>query len=458
MSDMLNKKTAIVNQFSNSHAEQIGTYRFLHNPDVSLDGLIQASYNHCSKHCKGLHVLSIQDTSEINYQNLTGKLKANDANIGPVGNNTDAGYFLHPNLVVDTAEMFPIGFSSIIMWNRKWDKLDKHQRNYTKLPIEEKESYRWLSSVTTSKKVLKDARHITIVGDRENDFYEELVHAPDDKTDLLIRSSMNRRLHDSDEKLFETLAKSDLQAVYKIEIKGNKKRQDRVAEMQLRYKKVKIARPSNLSKNELPEYVELWVIEAREQSESVPEGEDEILWRILTTHDITSIEDALQYVEWYAFRWQIEQLFRLLKKKGFNIESSQLGDGISLKKLCVMALQVVLQVMQLTLSRTGENNKKAELIFTGQEIKFLHIQQKKLEGKTKKLQCPFIPESMAWASWIIARLGGWKGYKSQTPPGHIIMKTGLDIFFQQYNGWKLAIEMLNYEKQIEPSKKDVYRE
>ena len=221
-------------------------------------------------------MLSIQDTSEINYQRLSGKLKGNDRNIGPVGNNTDAGFFLHPNLVVDVAEMFPIGFSSIIIWNINWDKLNKDQRKYRNLPIEEKESYRWLSSVTTSKEVLKEAAHITVVGDRENDIYEELVHAPDDKTDLLIRSSMNRKLFDKEEKLFEILAKSELQAVYQIEVKGNKKRIDRIAEMQLRYKKVKIARPSNLSKN-LPEFVELWAIEAREQSESVPEGEDEIL-------------------------------------------------------------------------------------------------------------------------------------------------------------------------------------
>ena len=133
----------------------------------------------------------------------------------------------------------------------------------------------------------------------------------------------------------------------------------------------------------------------------------------------------------------------MLKKKGFDIESSQLGEGISLKKLCVMSMQVVLQVMQLTLSRTGENTKKAEIIFTAQEINFLHFLLKKLEGKTEKQQSPFIPESMAWASWIIARLGGWKGYKSQSPPGHITMKKGLDIFFQKYDGWKMAIEMLN---------------
>jgi len=443
MSDMLNKKTAVINQFSESHKEQIGTYRFFNNPQASMEALIQASYSHCSNQAKGLHVLSIQDTSEINYQNLAGKIKANDRDIGPVGNNTDAGFFLHPNLVVDTQEMFPIGFSSIILWNRAWDKQDKNKRNYKNQPIEEKESYRWLSSAATSKEVLKQAKQITVVGDRESDIYEELVHVPDEKTDLLIRSSINRKLYGTDKKLFETLKESPLQAVYNIEVKGNRKRKDRIAEMQLRFIKTKICRPSNLSKTALPDYVELWAIEAREQNESTPEGEEEILWRILTTHKIASIEDALQYVEWYAFRWQIEELFRLLKTQGVGLESSQLGKGSSLKKLCIMAMQTVLQVMQLTLSRDGKNNKKAELIFTGEEIKFLYLLLKKLEGKTQKQQSPHIPGSLAWASWIIARLGGWKAYASQSPPGHITMKRGLDVFFQQYAGWKLATEMLN---------------
>jgi hypothetical protein len=442
MSDMVAGKTAIVNKFSKTHSDQIGAYRFLHNPGVQVEELIQASYNHCSAHCKGLNVLSIQDTTEINYSALHGKLKAKDRDIGPVGNNTDAGFFLHPNLVIDAAELLPIGYSSIVTWNRKWDKQDKHQRGYKQQPIEEKESYRWISSAITSKEVLKDAAHVTIIGDRESDIYEELVHVPDKKTDLLIRSGKNRKLSGSEANLFETLAQSELQAIYKVDVKGNKKRKDRTAEMQLRYEKVKIARPANLvASTPLPRYVELWAIEAREQSESVPEGEEEILWRILTTHSISNIEDALCYLQWYALRWQIEQVFRLMKTKGMNIESSQLGDGFSLKKLCVMTLQVVLQVMQLTMSRHGNNSKKAALIFTAQQVQFLALLQKKLEGATTKQKSPHATGSLAWASWIIARLGGWKGYESQSPPGHITMKNGLDIFFQKYSGWLLAIDL-----------------
>jgi hypothetical protein len=425
---MQNRKTAIVNQFSSTHTEQIATYRFLHNPDVSIENLIEASYKHCATQVVGKHVLSIQDTSEINYHTLAGKLKANDKNIGPVGNNTDAGFFLHPHLVVDTDEMFPLGFSNIHIWNRAWDKTTRDEREYKKLPIEEKESFRWITSAQTSKKVLAQATHITVIGDRESDIYEELILVPDEKTDLLIRASVNRSLHDGS-KLFEILSQSPLQAVYKIEIKGNKKRETRTAEMMLRFLKVKIARPANTNNKQLPEYIELWAIESREQSESIPEGEDQILWRLLTTHQINSTEEAMKYVEWYSYRWQIEQLFRLLKTKGFGLENSQLGDGAALKKLCVMSMQSVLQVMQLTLARSGENNQKAQLVFSAEEIKFLYILCKKTEGKTILSQNPHIPESLAWASWIIARLGGWKGYKSQAPPGHITMNTGINLFF-----------------------------
>ena len=108
-------------------------------------------------------------------------------------------------------------------------------------------------------------------------------------------------------KLCEHLDNLESQGGYLLEIKsGQKKRQPRQAKMEVRYVKVKIGRPSRLNKRDYPDYVELHAIEAREMDETVPEGEKRILWRLLTTHKIESLEDALEAIYWYSLRWRID--------------------------------------------------------------------------------------------------------------------------------------------------------
>jgi hypothetical protein len=452
MKSMIDKKTAILHQLSNDYSEQMGSYRFFNNDSIETKELKDAIYSKCSTNSKNKHVLCIQDTTEINYSRLVGKLKHSDNNIGPVGNDRDPGFFLHANIVLDSEDMFPTGISSLIEWNRSWNKLDKYQREYKKLPITEKESYRWIKSIETSKEVLKDSASITVIGDRESDIYEELVYVPDKNIDLLIRSSINRKLFNTDVKLFEYLDSSKIQGQYTLEIKGNKKRIDRLASLSIKFTKVKIKRPYKSVNKTLPDFVEMWAIESRELDSSVPKNEEPILWRIITTHQINSIEDAYTYVKWYAMRWQIEQFFRVLKSKGLDIESSQLSDGNALKRLLIFSTQAALNVLQLTLARDGNTNQKAELIFENQELEFMEKMAHTLEGKTMKQQNLFMTKTLPWASWVIARLGGWKGYKSQSPPGPITMLNGLDKFFQQYSGWKCAIEFMKLQE------KDVYRE
>ena len=118
--------------------------------------------------------------------------------------------------------------------------------------------------------------------------------------------------------------------------------------------KVKIARPSRLNKRDYPDYVELYALEAREIDETVPEGEERVLWRLLTTHKIESLEDALKAIYWYSLRWRIEELFRTLKKQGLDVESSQLESGKGLRKLLLMSLHAALIIMQLVGDRDGE--------------------------------------------------------------------------------------------------------
>ncbi len=203
--EMICKETVILNRLADNRADLVGNCRFFQNDRVTLDALQDEATTRCAELTQGQHVLVIGDTSEINYQHHAGKLERTDPDLGPVGNNRDIGFFLHPMLVVDAHDGFPFGFSDIYLWNRDWEKQDKHEREYKKLPIEEKESYRWIASAQRTQERLDQAASLTIIYDREADIYEEFVALPDERTHLLVRSTQNRCLADQEEKLFEYL-------------------------------------------------------------------------------------------------------------------------------------------------------------------------------------------------------------------------------------------------------------
>lgn len=437
---MCTSQSSIINQFCKSHTSSTGARRFLNNENVTIEQLSESSYSRCSRNITGKHVLAIQDTTELNYSSHSGRLQVSDTELGPVGNNKDIGFFLHPTLAIDAQQKFPLGFSSIIEWNRKWEKQNKHERLYKELPIENKESYRWLKSAFTSKETLSDAEMVTVIGDRESDIYEEFALVPDECTHLLIRSSWNRRLASGKEQLFEFLSNLITSGTYTCQIVGNRKRVSRQALMEVKFAEVEIACPQRRVRPGLPEKVALYAIEAKENTSTIPENEEPVHWRLLTTHPVESVEMAQQCLEWYALRWHIEELFRILKKQGLNIEASQLERGSSLKKLALLSIETALKIMQLTLAREGNVDISPEQVFTKEETHFQELLLKQTEGKTAKQKNPHPRDNLAWSTWIIARLGGWKGYSSSSTPGNITIKRGLDAFYQQYEGWKLALQ------------------
>jgi len=435
---MMNKETVILNRLSDERAELVGSCRFFKNAKVSSEALISEAAFRCGNAAKGSEVSAIQDTSEINFRRHSGKLSKQDKESGPVGNNRDIGFFIHPVPVLNAQNGFPSGFPHISVWNRQWDKETEYERKYRNLPIEEKESYRWIGSSLKTKEILNDAAGMTIIADRESDIYEEFVRIPDGKTHLLIRPLQNRILYDRKEKLFEHLSNSDLAGSYKSEIRnGQKKREPGEAVMEVGFEKVRIAGPAELKKTGNPGYAELYAIEAEESGLTVPAKEEPVLWRILTTHVITNLTEALRVIYRYSLRWQIEQLFRTLKNQGLGIGESQMESGKGLKKLAIMALNVALRIMQLVRDRDGKAGKPGSIVFSPKELIFLKVLSEQYEGKTDSQKNPFPENSLAWAAWVIARIGGWKGYRRACPAGPITMKRGLLIFGNLFKGWLL---------------------
>ena len=235
-------------------------------------------------------------------------------------------------------------------------------------------------------------------------------------------------------KLYATLESEPVSGSYEIQLASNKKRAARKAKIEIKYCQVSIAAPSNY-KGETKE-VTLWGIEARESEETKPKDDEGILWRLLTTHEVKTVEQAIECVGWYKKRWFIEELFRVIKTKGFQIESSQLASGLKLKKLLAMTLEAALHVMKLKLALT-QDECLATTVFSEEEQEFIEVLQTKVEGATLKQKNPYPKKTLAWAAWTIARVAGWTGYSSHGPPGYITIKEGYDRFHLQLEGYLL---------------------
>jgi len=172
----------------------------------------------------------------------------------------------------------------------------------------------------------------------------------------------------------------------------------------------------------------LYAIEVKEDPQYVPEGESSVCWRLLTSRTIENLDQAWHIVDLYMKRWIIEQLFRVLKKQGFAIESTQLKSPKAIVKQTIMAMTAAARVLKLDQANKAKEPLPIETTFDGEEQKCLDTILPSLEGKTQKLKNPYQPSDLRWAAWIIARLGGWKGYASQRPPGPITFKRGLEKF------------------------------
>lgn len=429
LSDLLSSGTAVINRLAPTHSLKAAFYRMLSNKRLEHDDILEGGYRLCNSTLNSLkHVLCIQDTTEFNYHGIRNKLGELDPNIGPTGNKTVPGFFCHPMLVVDAESSSIQGLSSVIIYNRTWDQKDKNERNYAQLPIQDKESYRWIKSTELSRGIIPETTVMTVIGDRESDIYEEFIVVPDQRTHVLVRSRADRNLSDKG-KLYSRLDGIVPQGNSTIHVSSTKKRKARIAHMDISFSKVTICASRNYKGEQ--KTVELSAILVKERAETVPDGELPILWRLLTTHRIETLEQAKQCIEWYKKRWLIEELFRVIKTKGFGIESSQLGSGAGLKKMLSMTLLVALKIMQLKLGLKDESMQAAD-VFSSNQIDYLDMVRQRVEGGTELQKNPYKKQTLAWATWLLARLAGWSGYKSHGPPGYITIKEGLDKFNQQF--------------------------
>jgi len=418
--------TLVLRKIGETRAGEKAVHRFLSSPYVSVDRIVETLAARTAAQCAGRRILAVQDTTEINFSGRDKKRRG----FGPAGDGKTPGFFIHPVIAIDVETEAVVGLVDAAIWTRSNRRVAARRGRL----LEEKESARWLAGCEAAAKTLSEAASVTMVADRESDIYELFARKPDG-LDLIVRAAQDRSLAGGG-RLFEALRDAICLSTSPVRVAsrgpGDK---GRIAKVELRAARVCIARPVNGHHGDIPEAIELSLIEAREVD--APTDKTPLLWRLLTTHVVTHAAQANQIVQLYRLRWRIEQTFRALKSDGLALDDSQVIDAQRMFNLTAIGLAGAIRTIQLVDARDGSPRPASDVIDETFAVALERL-SKKLEGKTQRQKNPHPPDSLAFVAWIAARLGGWNCYYK--PPGPKTMRGGWNRLAATLEGYALAIE------------------
>ena len=214
-------------------------YRFFDNNNVDESTILaghfeatRARFQACSD-----AVLVLHDTTEFSYTR-TSKHPIGYTTVSFGGWDKDGrarlhtlcGLLLHSSLAV-TQEGLPLGLTAAKFWTRKKFKGTNALRrkiNGTRIPIEQKESLRWIENIKQTSALVDDPARCVHIGDRESDIYELFCAAKELGTHFLVRSSVNRRAGVKGSTLLAEMEKAPVLGHHRIDIEDAERNTIRV--------------------------------------------------------------------------------------------------------------------------------------------------------------------------------------------------------------------------------------
>lgn len=419
----------VVREIGSNRAGEMSVHRFLGSSHVTPEEIIATAGARTAAACGGRRMVVAQDTTEINFSGRDRGRKG----LGPAGDGKSRGFFCHAAVAVDVEDEALLGLVHAHIWTRRSKPAKQHRSR----PIEEKESMRWIETTAAVANRLSGAAQLIIVGDRECDIYSQFVRRPAG-AELIVRCAQNRRLADG-ERLFE--APSDWREFGTMDVRIPPSRPGdpgRTARVTVKAGRVCICKPLNGACKADPATVMLSYVEVNEPDP--PKGHKPIVWRLLTTLPVAGEADefaaAQEIVRLYRLRWRAEQVFRAMKSDGLRLEDTQVQGAHRLFNLSAIALIGAARTIQLVDARDG-SPRPATDVADQELIAAAKVIGPTLEGKTTRQKNPHEPGSLAWLSWIVARLGGWNCYYK--PPGPKTMRTGWSKLAAMVAGYALAM-------------------
>jgi len=405
--------------------------RFLRNDSVTAEEMVCHAAEGTAARVAGRDIVVVQDTSEL----ALGGRRARANGYGPVGKGGGlGGLLLHAAVALEIGSNALLGLVDAKVWNRDEGKVAPRRSRATA----DKESQRWLDTTARASELLAAANSISVVSDRESDIYEHFACRPS-KVHLIARACQNRKIKAAPENagalLFPFIDGLPETGRFNVKIPAAPGRKERVAELAIRFAPVALCKPRNGAARELPETITVILVYVREVS--APEDGEPIHWRLLTTHAVTSLNEARRIVDLYRMRWTIEEFFRTLKTAGFDIEEADIGDPQVMIKLVAATTVAAVTVMQLVKAREGTTDQQLTDAFDPDDQPIIEALSAPLEGDTARQKNPHPQGSLAFAAWVIARLGGWTGYYGQ--PGPTVIRRVLEDFRRIKHGTTLRL-------------------
>ena len=409
-------------------AEIKAAYRFFKNRNVNMQTLLRPHIESTIERVRQHKVvLAVQDTTSLNYT-------AHDPDgAGPIGSNGLAvGFELHDTMAF-TTDGVPLGLLNLQCWARSEEEPGRKQK-LRQLPVEEKESRKWLESYRAVAEIQKacPSTMLVSVGDRESDIYElfyETAQTPEG-TEFLVRSERTRKRKvaagDTTEELWIKMASIPVSGIMEVALPRRGSRPARIAKLEVRHSAEKLKPPVGSG---FPE-IDVWAVYARETGCGADVREP-LEWMLLTSVRTESFEQACERLNWYGRRWGIETYHRILKS-GCRIEDRKLEDAESLQSCIAIDLVVGWRVFWFTMVGREKPDESCEQILSRDEWHVLGI------WATKKVPAtaPSVKQAMHW----IGQMGGWMQRGAHDNPGTKCMWRGLARLPAMALGYRMALD------------------
>lgn len=421
--------------------------RLFQRTDTTVPHLLQEHFAQTARRCAAHPlVLVTQDTTELNYTHHPGT-----TGLGPTAHRQGRGLFGHAALALTPAGE-PLGLLHLHFWVRDPDQVG--QTATRRRRTADKESRKWGEGLAAVQQHLPTGPEVLLIQDREGDVFTFLATPRRPHLHLLLRAAQARKVAlpvgartptaasdpasdpasgrempappETPETLFAVAAQAPVVGHYTLTVPAQAGRDERDATLTVRVTPLVLQPPRHGKAGEPKTPQTVWVIHAREEQPPAALPATEVVqWVLVSTRPVPDGAAALRLVQYYALRWRIERLHYTLKS-GCGVEDLQHETATALMQALALYYVIAWRLLWLTyVARTTPERPATELL-TVPELTVLQRQTRQSVTTAQE------------ALRAVARLAGWRGYRSVPDPGVKMLWLGLRRLTDMVAGWQLA--------------------